>query len=81
MSTKLCPQVAGAAEQIGAGQRAVCLIESDGVIAAEAESLEEVGIGDGRGAAPVDEHGTGCVSAEEDAVGIGVSEDAKQARA
>ena len=39
--------VAGAAEQVGARQRAVGFVEGDGVVAALAEDLDQAGIGDG----------------------------------
>ena len=43
--------VAGAAEQVGRRQRAVGLVEADRVLAAEAEDLDQRGVGDRRRAA------------------------------
>ena len=43
--------VAGAAEQVGARQRAVGLVEREGVVAAQAEHLDQRGVGDRRRAA------------------------------
>ena len=43
--------VAGAAEQVRPRQRAVGLVERDGVVAAQAEDLDQAGVGDRRRAA------------------------------
>ena len=66
--------VAGAAEQVGGGQRAVGFVERDRVVAALAEHLDRRGVGDGRRAAAdghraaVDENLSGRVAADRDGV-------------
>ena len=66
--------VAGAAEQVRRGQRAVGLVERDRVVAAQAEDLDQRGVGDRRRAADdgdraaVDEDLAGRVAADRDRV-------------
>ena len=66
--------VAGAAEQLRGGQRAVGFVERDRVVAALAEHLDRGGVGDGRLAAvdgdgtAVDENLTRRVAADRDGV-------------
>ena len=66
--------VAGAAEQVGPGQRAVGFVERDRVVAALAEHLDQRGVGDGRRTAgdrdrpAVDQDLAGGVAADDDIV-------------
>ena len=77
--------VAGAAEEVRPGQRAVGLVEGDGVVAAVAEDLDQPGVGDGGGAAEdrdgaaVDEDVAGRVAADGDRVVLVVAEDGEDA--
>ena len=77
--------VAATAEQVGAGKRAVGLVEGDDVVAALAENLDEGGVGHGGGAAldgdraAVDEQAACGVSGHADDVGEVVAEDAQDA--
>ena len=79
--------VAGAAEQLGGGQRAVGFVERDRVVAALAEHLDQRGVGDSRRAAvdgdgaAVDENISGCVAADRDGVVDVVAEHREQAGA
>ena len=73
--------------RLARGQRAVGLVERDGVVAAQAEDLDQRGVGDRRRAAEdgdraaVDQDVAGGVAADDDRVVAGVAEDAQQARA
>ena len=77
--------VAGAAEQLRGRQRAVGLVERDGVVAALAEHLDQGRVGDRRRAAgdrdgpAVDEDLSGRIAAGRDGVVLAVAEHRQQA--
>ena len=78
--------VALAAEEVGARQRAVALVERDRVVPAQAEPLDQAGIGHRRGAAlddhraAVDENVAGGIAADRDRIVEGIAEYRQHAR-
>ena len=72
--------VAVAAEEVGARQRPVAFVERDRVVPAQAEPLDQAGIGHRGGAAlddhraAVDENGAGGIAADRDRIVEGVAE-------
>ena len=77
--------VAVAAEEVGARQRPVAFVERDRVVPAQAEPLDQAGIGHRGGAAlddhraAVDENGAGGIAADRDRIVEGVAEYRQQA--